>query len=125
MHLFFGNNKGRGLIETIFSVVVILVISGIFAGAWLVHLKEAREVALENQLTNLKHSLELYMIVEGHYPEDLRALDKRCKLSIEDSIYSRKYLEHIATDEEGYPVDSFGRRFIYDNKTGRIEKRGG
>ena len=122
MHLIFGDNKARGLIDTIFSIGVILVISGIFAGIWLVHLREAREVALQNQLTNLKHSLELYMIVEGHYPEDLRALNERCRLSIEDSIYSRKYLEYIATDKEGYPVDPFGRRFIYDSKTGRIGK---
>ena len=47
MHFAFRDDKGRGLIETIFSIVAILVICGIFACAWLVHLKEAREVTLE------------------------------------------------------------------------------
>ncbi len=116
----FLDNKGRGLIETVFFIMLALVIAGIFAGEWLVHLKEAREVALENQLTNMKLSLELYMIVEGQYPEDLGELDKRCTAFREDSLYGKKYLELQAHDKEGYPVDPYGRRFIYDNKSGTI-----
>jgi len=116
------SNSGRGLIETISSIVAILVICGMFAVAWLGHLKEAREVTSENQLTNLKYSLELYMILEGCYPEDLSELNKRCKLWAEDSLYSRRYLELQGLDMQGYPVDPYGRRFIYDNKTGRIKK---
>lgn len=118
----FLDNKGRGLIETLFFIVLALVIAGIFAGEWLVHLKETRKVALENQLTNMKLSLELYMIVEGQYPDDLRELDKRCMRFREDSLYGKKYLELQAQDRGGYPIDPYGRRFIYDNKSGTIER---
>ncbi|MBU1146992.1 MAG: type II secretion system protein GspG [Candidatus Omnitrophica bacterium] len=116
------NDKGRSLIEIIFTILVILIISAVFARYWIVHLKEAREAALENQLTNIKLSLELYTIAEGRYPEDLRELDKRCEVGRGDSIYTRKYLEHQFVDKDGYPVDPHGQRFIYDEKTGTIKR---
>ncbi len=116
-------NRGRGLIEILLSIVVIAVFLSVYARAWIVNLSEAREVALENQLTNLKHSLELYMIVEGHYPVDLRALNKSYNLSAEDSLYERRYLELQAQDKEGYPVDPYGRRFIYNSEKGTVKRR--
>ena len=60
------------------------------------------------------------MVLEGQYPEDLRELNKKCKASKQDSIYGRNYLEYQAQDEGGYPVDPYGRRFIYDVQKGKI-----
>ncbi|MBU1061361.1 MAG: type II secretion system protein GspG [Candidatus Omnitrophica bacterium] len=118
------HNKGRGLIDFIFSIVIIFILSGIFTVYWVLNLREARSVALENQLTNLKYSLELYRILEGQYPQDLRDLNKKCKASEEDSLCGKSYLEHQMQDKEGYPVDPYSRRFIYDNKTGKITTGG-
>lgn len=117
------NNSGRGLIEIIFTIVVVLVLYGVFANRWIVTLREARSVAIENQLTNLKYSLELYRILEGGYPEDLRELNKKYIELSEDSLYGRKYLEAQLQDETDYPVDPYGRRFIYDIKTGEVKIR--
>ncbi len=117
-------NSGRGLIEIIFTIVVVLILYGVFANQWIITLGEARSVALENQLTNLKYSLELYRILEDRYPEDLKELNKKYIGPGEDSLYGRKYLEGERQDEEGYPVDPYGRKFIYDNITGKIRTGG-
>lgn len=119
------HNSGRGLIEIILTIVVVLVLYGVFANKWIVTLEEARSVALENQLTNLKYSLELYRILEDRYPEDLKELNKKYIGFREDSLYGRKYLKEQWQDKDGYPVDPYGRKFIYDNKTGMIEEREG
>ncbi|MFC1508154.1 type II secretion system protein GspG [Candidatus Omnitrophota bacterium] len=116
------NNKGRGLIEVVFSIVIVLVLYGVFAKHWIINLREARKVTLENQLTNLKYSLELYKILEEAYPEDIRELNKKSISIKEDSLYGRKYLDSHLQDKEGYPVDPYGRRFIYDNDTGKVKR---
>ena len=115
------NDKGRSLIELVFSITVTLILYAMFARHWIVNLGEAREVALENTLTNLKYSLELYSIIEGQYPKDLKELNKTFTAAREDSLYGRKYLELQSQDEEGYPVDPYGRKLIYDEKTGKIK----
>jgi len=123
MRLVFGTNSGRSLIEIVFSIAIIIVIFGVFAGYWIKTLEESREVVLENQLTNLKYSLELYMMLEGQYPKDLRELSKRYVGVKENKLYGRRYLEHQVQDEEGYPIGPYGRRFIYDKKTGKVKRR--
>ena len=115
--------KGRGLLELIFVVLIVGIIAGVFAVSLARNLDEARTCAMGNQLTNLRKSLELYMMLEGRYPEDFKGLNKRQKVLLgEDSLYGRRYLEFQIQDEEGYPVDPYGRRFIYNNKTGKIER---
>lgn len=113
---------GRGLIDIIISISIILVLGSIFTGYLVRNLEEARNAALENQLTNLKYSVNLYSILEGRYPDDLRDLSKNCKARKKDSLYGNKYLEHQNRDKEGYPIDPYGRRFIYDRKTGMIKR---
>ncbi len=112
---------GRSLLELIFVILIVGIVAGIFSMFLIMNLKEARGVALENQLTNLKYSLELYVILEGQYPKDLRELNTRCTVVKDDNLYGRRYLELQAQDKEGYPVDPYGRRFIYDTSTGKIE----
>ena len=112
---------GRGILELIFIILIIGLIAGIFSGYLIKNLDEAREVALENQLTNLKYSLELYMVLEGSYPEDIRELNKKYRTVKESTLYGKRYLEGEAQDKEGYPIDPYGHRFIYNSKTGKIE----
>jgi len=117
-------HKGRGLLELIFVILMVCIIAGLFPIYLIKNLNEARSVALENQLTNLKYSLELYRMMEGSYPVDLRELSKKRIAIKEDSLYGRKYLELQSQDKEGYPVDPYGRRFRYDSKDGSIKLGG-
>jgi len=112
---------GRGVLELIFIILIVGLIAGIFSGYLIRNLDEAREVALENQLTNLKYSLELYMTLEGSYPENIRELNKKYRTVKESTLYGRRYLENQAQDKDGYPIDPYGNRFIYNNKTGTIK----
>ncbi len=105
-----------------FSIAIIVIFLGVFVGYWGKTLEESREVTLENQLTNLKYSLELYMILEGEYPKDLRELNNRYIRVRENKLYGRRYLEHQVQDEEGNPIDPYGHRFIYNRKTGKVKR---
>jgi hypothetical protein len=33
-----------------------------------------------------------------------------------ESFFNKKYLEGIKVDREGYPIDPWGNRYIYDKK---------
>lgn len=115
-------HKGRGLLELIFVILMVSIIAGLFPIYLIKNLNEARSVALENQLTNIRYSLELYRMLEGSYPVDLRELNRKYVTIKEDSLYGRKYLELQSQDKEGNPIDPYGRRFIYNSKDGSIKK---
>lgn len=111
------------LIDIVCSITIILVLYGVFAGYFLINIDEAKKAALINQLTNLKYSIELYKALEGSYPRDLRILN-RAYINLKDTkLYGRKYLELQPEDKEGYPVDPYGQRFIYDSRSGKIARR--
>ncbi len=116
-------NTGSTLIENLIVVALVFVLIGIFGARMGVYVQEARESALNNQLTNIKNSLELYKALKGGYPSDLRQLNKPLISLNEDSFYGRKFLEHQTLDTEGYPIDPFGNRYIYDNETGKVGRR--
>lgn len=61
-------------------------------------------------------------MLEGSYPVDLRELSRKYVTIKEDSLYGRKYLEFQSQDKEGYPVDPYGYRFIYNSKDGSIKR---
>ena len=114
----------KKLIDIICAVTIIFVLYGVFAGYSLRNMEEARKAALRNQLTNLRYSIELYKALEGSYPGDLRILG-RGYIRLKDSrLYGRKYLELQPQDKEGYPIDPYGKRFIYDSGSGKVRAGG-
>jgi type II secretory pathway pseudopilin PulG len=73
-------------------------------------ISRAREVLTEGQMRNLRVSVQVYKLLNGVFPQDLRCL--------ETETLSPGILANV--DEDNYPVDPFGKRYIYDPASGEI-----
>jgi len=84
--------------------------------------QEAMETALRTGLRNIRLSIELYHMVNGRYPEDLKELLSRRFLmpTAKGTIFNDQYLRAQALDASGYPMDPFGQRYQYHSALGRV-----
>lgn len=118
------NQRNNGL--TLLELVVSLIIIFIFVGTFLIYIHKAsiiaREKVLQVELKSLRQALVLYKAVEGTYPADLKVfMQTKYKRGSRDEIFfGEQFLTTIATDQEGYPIDSFGNRFYYDARLGEL-----
>lgn len=71
------------------------------------------------QLYQINTAIVIYMAVNGKLPKDLKELvSKNFVEKRENYLIKKKYIEGLAIDDEGFPVDGWGRRFKYDNIRG-------
>lgn len=88
-------------------------------------IRAAQEVALRTGLNAMRSAIQLYTIREGHAPADIRTLLSRGYLQPTERspLFVPAYLLNQALDAEGFPVDPFGNRFLYDPATGRVRSQ--
>lgn len=79
-------------------------------------------MVLRTGLNQIRKGVELYVLLQGHFPADLKSLvHARYVVPIrDDTFFSDDYLRAQAVDAEGYPVDPFGARYRYDPKEGKL-----
>lgn len=104
------NSKAGAVFELVVSFVIIFIIIGLFGIYALRIVEEARLAALQNELSSLRVSLEIYRIFNNSNPVDLREL------------YSvKEYFVGIGRlDKEGNLLDPFGNRYDYNPRMGKI-----
>lgn len=103
------------------DIAILLVLVAIAAAVLLVkfHLtdKDAKEVALIDQLKASRASVQLYLTLNKKLPDNLNALTTE-KYVIGDK--KGFYLSGVAVDGENYPLDAFGNRFAYNPSNGEV-----
>lgn len=116
------NEKGLGIFDTILVCTLIGILIGIAIPYYQKLVKEAREVALRSGLVNVRKGVELYHALQGHYPADLKNLARRRYVveTRKDTFFSGEYLSAVSSDAEGYLLDSFGNRYLYDPVRGHV-----
>ena len=84
--------------------------------------QEAREVALQISLGNIRKAVQVYVLTQQRIPADIRdLLRERFVFPIkEGTVFTDQYLKTSALDEEGYPIDPFGNRYGYEPSPGRV-----
>jgi len=114
--------RGLGIIDTLIALVLISIMIGVLIPRYQRLAQEAQETALKIGLGNIRKGIMAYVLINQRLPTDLRNLLKeRIILPVrEDTIFTTEYLRTLALDPEGFPVDSFGNRYAYDSKTGRV-----
>lgn len=119
------NEKGLGIIETIIVCLLVAILFGVLIPKYQRMARDAREVALRMGLTNIRTAIQLYTLLNTRPPEDLKELlGKRYLIPTKDgTIFNDQYLKTLALDNEGYPIDPFGNRYIYDPKDGRVSSK--
>jgi|GEM_PF-875637 len=116
------DKSGLLLLDLAVSLTIIGFLIWIFGGFIGRLAQNSREVALRYQLNNFRMLLVLYKELKGHYPEDLKELvQSRHRLSKTDEfIFKEKFLSSVEQDEDGVPLDAFGRRLYYDPRKGVV-----
>jgi len=69
------------------------------------------------ELRNLKITLRVYKYKVGRYPDDLK------QLADFFTKETSKRFGYMRLDTQGYPIDPFGDRFIYDKKTIAVKSK--
>lgn len=115
------NQKGFTVLETLLVCIIVGALMGIAIPYYQRLALEAKEVTLRAGLANVRGGIELYHILEQHYPVDLKSLvQRKYLLPVSGEIISREYLIAQATDTEGNLLDPFGNHYRYDSVTGRV-----
>ena len=110
------------LVELLLALCVIFIFFGVFAIYANVTLRIAREQALGSELSNIRVSLEHYIIINGALPPNLITLmnnDFTLK-DLDGKIIYKKFLKPFRIDKQGYLLDPFMNQYKYDMKTGRV-----
>ncbi len=86
---------------------------------------KTKEVVLLAELRNIRIALNIYKGFNGKYPDDIQELVEKEIYGTKfiHEIYRRPYLEHQRLDKEGFPVDPWNNRFIYDSLKGEVFSR--
>ncbi|MBI3812685.1 MAG: type II secretion system protein [Nitrospirae bacterium] len=114
--------QGLGIVDTLIVVVLISIFMGVLLPKYQRMAQEAREVALQISLGNIRKAIQLYVLTRQKIPADLRDLirEKYIFPIQEGTVFSDQYLKANALDNTGYPVDPFGNRYGYDPNIGRL-----
>jgi hypothetical protein len=110
------------------ALVVCVVAALVFVG---IHryfeptIRAAQEVALRTGLNAMRSAIQLYRIHEDRAPADIRTLlgGGYLQPTEQGPLFVPAYLLNQALDADGFPVDPFGNRFLYDPATGRVRSQ--
>jgi len=114
--------QGLGIVDTLIVVVLISVFMGVLIPKYQRMAQEAREVAMQISIGNIRKAIQVYVLTKQKIPGDLRDLIREQYVvpMKEGTIFTDQYLKTAAMDEAGYPVDPFGNRYGYEPSNGRV-----
>lgn len=103
----------------ILAVIIIVILAGMLL--WTkanTGSKNVKDSAVIDELRNVRSAVELYLTLNKELPKGMTDLVTE---QYEINGVKRFYLEGIKTDDKGYPIDSYGYRFVYDPQSGAVE----
>lgn len=111
---------------TLFELAIALAVIFVFVGVLFIFIQraalKAKETTLRAEVQNIRQSLVLYRAIKGSLPQDLKTLlnARFSPRGTDEIFFSREFLDMIGRDNDGYPVDPFGKRFCYDAGKGVV-----
>lgn len=117
------NHQGRTLFETLLVTIFIAIFLFVAIERLLISIRQTKEVALAIELSNIRRAVGFYMMTKGKLPDSLNQLVKeQIVVPKQDVLITLdwSYIQDMSSDNEGYLLDPFGNRFLYDSKTGRV-----
>jgi len=118
------NEGGRTAFEAILVTILIAILLLVAIERFLVSIHLVRETTLRVELSNIRRAIGLYLATKGRLPDSLKQLVEERVLVPKQEIpiiLEWPYLQAMVVDEEGYLLDPFGNRFLYDPKTGGVK----
>lgn len=110
-------NKGIIAFENLLVFFFIVFLFIIFLGYYYRYLNIIKERVAFEEVYHINSAIVVHYVLHGKFPDDIRELvSDRQRLSYRESFFDKKYLEGIKTDKDGFPVDPWGNRYIYDKE---------
>lgn len=116
---FFGKRVKRPLYEKF--IIMAVVAASIFT-AISVYSSESKffkDRILMYELESMRSAVITYKLLNKSNPSDLQQL-VHMKYSFSLNEKDRQYLGNVHTDKEGFPIDPFGNRYVYDRTSGWV-----
>jgi len=121
---YINGQQGRTLLESLLVLIMVAFFLLIAVEKFWTSAYMAREAALNIELANIRRAVNLYIITKGKLPESLKQLVKEQIVIPKHDVLVRMewpYIQNMSLDNEGYPLDPFGNRFVYDAKSGKVK----
>jgi len=123
------NAKGLAVYETLVTLCLIGVLTGVVIVKYYRVFQEARETAIKAELVNIRTSINLFKMLNGRNPQGLKEMVEK-KVMFPARIgpdkytgpifFKESYLMEYATDKEGNIIDVFGNPYAYDAIKGEV-----
>jgi len=121
------NAKGLTIFDAVITLCLIGIVIGVVIPKYQRVAHEAQETALKTELANIRTSIILFTMLNGHNPASLKEmietkvmLPARIGTGYTGSIFKESYLIKNAVDVEGNKVDAYGNPFLYDPQRGEV-----
>jgi len=114
--------KAFSLVELVLALIIVGTLVVTFSGYAYIALKVAREKALQQELMNIRMSLEHYQLIYGELPVRLPELMNKSltKRSSDGKIFYERFLEFNRINAAGQLLDPFMHPYRYDPQKGLI-----
>jgi type II secretory pathway pseudopilin PulG len=121
--------KGLTILETLITLCIIGVLTGVVIVKYRQVTQAAKETALKAGLVNIRMSVTLFKMLNNRNPDSLKEMvEKKVMLPARigpdkytDPIFLKEsYLMEYATDKEGNIIDAFDNPFTYDAAKGEV-----
>ncbi|MBI3994487.1 MAG: type II secretion system protein [Nitrospirae bacterium] len=114
--------QGLGIVDTLIVLVLISIFMGVLIPKYQRMAQEAREVALQISIGNIRKAVQVYVLTKQKIPADLRDLIREQYVvpMNKGTIFTDQYLKTATLDEAGYPIDPFGNRYGYNTANGLV-----
>ncbi|MBI5345425.1 MAG: hypothetical protein HZB21_01715 [Deltaproteobacteria bacterium] len=121
-------DAGRTVLEAVIVLLFVLIAVLTAASRYSSSIKTVQETALSIELGNLRSAINFYAVINGRLPASLKSLIKEKVIMPRRNIIGRdyeivvsgRYVEGMAEDADGQPLDPFGSRYEYDQATGVV-----
>jgi type II secretory pathway pseudopilin PulG len=111
-----------GIFDTLLVCILVSILIGTVIPYYQQLAREAKETALQTGLANIRKGIDLYRVLQGRLPADLKSLVHARYIipAREDTFFSGEYLRSQATDSTGNLVDPFGNQYRYNPLKGTV-----
>jgi Tfp pilus assembly protein PilE len=123
----FKDAKGLTIVDAVITLCLIGILFGVVVPKYQRVAREAQESALRTELTNIRTSIRLFIMLNGRKPASLKEMmEKKVMLPARigggytGSIFKESYLMKNAVDADGNKVDAYGNAFLYDSMRGEV-----
>jgi type II secretory pathway pseudopilin PulG len=126
----FKDDRGLTILDTVITLCLIGILTGVVITKFQRVAHEAQEAALKMGLTNIRTSIRLFQMLNERNPRSLKELLENdvllpARIGSDPTsgpiFLDEKYLVKQAQDAEGHLVDAFGNRYAYDPVLGKVK----